>query len=187
MPLTNRDLATKVIARVEHLGQEASGFYIPDVIALIPEALKKLGISVHNSNDQTQIVLLQKIFTPAIAGTLGNQTVDLSTQTSLSEPIIVDPPFATVTHSSFTFRAEWVADSEMLNYTEADQGLLLYTVEGNTLYLKYGVEITSALAGNLSITASYIPLIASVPPQLQDTLVDILIGMLIPANVKPRK
>lgn len=171
---TAREIATQVLANLEHLGEEPGMYFIPDIAKMIPSTIREIVIDVVNAGKQDERKLLTKTFTVAIVNIADAfDTVDLTTPLTASEPMLLDLPFPGVTHpDSPSFELLRTADLRNLDFVNLSEGYDHYALDGNTLYINSSDE----LIGNLSIRAFYVPAVTNLPKQFESELISRLIA-----------
>lgn len=170
---TARSIATTVLAQAEHLSEEPSGIFLPDIAKLIPATIRELVIEIVNTGRPDERHLLTKTINPAIVSVSNDfDTVDLTSDLTSSEPILLDLPFPGVQHaSSQSGELLRVADLRNLRFAELSEGMDWYSIDGSTLYINASPELT----GNLKIRSYYVPAVTNLPQQFESELIQRLL------------
>lgn len=171
---TNRNIATTVIAEISHLGEETEGLYIPDIVKMIPDAIRDIVMEVGQVGLPDERKLFTKEFsipiTP-IGGDLDYNEVDLISSVNAADAMLIHLPFPRVFHglkSDDSFQELlYVADKANLDFFNLSDGFAGYAVDDRTLYLKSDPELT----GDLKIRSFYVPQVLSLPRQFEGKLV----------------
>ncbi len=171
---TARDIATQVLASIEHLGEEPGMYFIPDIAKMIPPTIREIVLDVVTAGKQDERKLLTKTFTAAIVPVADNfDTVDLTASLTAAEPMLLDQPFPGVTHpDSQSGELLRTSDLRNLGFVNLAEGYDHYAIDGNTLYINADPE----LSGNLSIRAFYVPSVTNLPKQFETELIKRLIA-----------
>jgi len=170
---TARQIATQVLALAQHLSEEPEGLFIPDIAKHIPTTIREMVIDIAMMGKQDDRHLLTKTITPAIVTVADDfDTVDLTTDLTSSEPILLDLPFPGVTHAtSQSGELLRVADFRNLKFVSTSEGMDWYSIQGATLYINASPELT----GNLTIQAFYVPLVTNLRKQFEPELINRLL------------
>lgn len=172
---TNRQIAEQVIAAVNHLGQESSGLYIPDIVKEIPNVIKQFVYWLADNGKPEDRKLFQKDFTVPIVTASGFDTGDLTTALSTAEPMFLHLPFNSVTHPDTQSGSElhYASDKNNLAFEDLTAGFDYYAVEGSTIYVSADPELT----GNLTIRSFYFPSMSNIKPQFEQEIVTRLVAI----------
>ncbi len=171
---TAREIATQVLANLEHLSEEPGMYFIPDIAKMIKPTIREIVIDVVNAGKQDERKLLTKSFTAAIVTVANNfDTVDLTAPLTAAEPMLLDLPFPGVTHpDSQSGELLRTADLRNLGFVNLAEGYDHYAIDGNTMYVNAEPELT----GNVSIRAFYVPAVTNLPQQFESELINRLIA-----------
>ena len=145
----------------------------PEIEQVLPTALSMLAERVAKSTEPSYSQLLKKDF----AVTVTNGTGSLTTPLTASEPLLVEYLPQAIAVTSSGVRLHYLPDRTQL---ELDRPRLFiwYTVDNSTLRTKNTDGSLTSLSTTVTITANYVPTLASVPDNLSDDLVEIVIGLL---------
>lgn len=169
---TARDIAEQVLAKATSFGEEAEGLFLPDVVNMIPSAIREMVIDIADNGNQSDRKLFQKDFTVAISVTSPYYTGDLTTSLAAAEPMYVHLPFPAVLHSSSqTGELLYKPDVSNLGFVTLEDGYDYYAVDGVVVSLNTLV----ALTGNLTVRSFYFPVVSALKPQFQTELVNRLL------------
>jgi hypothetical protein len=160
-------LIDRVLVRME--GKIAG----PEVEQILPTALTMLAKQVAESKEPSVCQLLKKDFTVTVTGGTGSLTTPLTA----SEPILLEYLPQALAFTSNGLQLHYLPDRVQLNL-ERSNLFIWYTVDNSTLRTKNTDGNLSTLATTVTITANYVPLIASVSDLLSDDLVDIVVALL---------
>lgn len=134
----------------------------------VPVALKEVAVKVAESNDESVRVQLQKDFTLSL--TAGKASV--SSLLNASEPALLKYPFVRVEHSSLSYPLQPVPSLLRLQIEPTNPDFGFYAVKSGQIHTKDTAGSLSALTGNLTVTAQYIPTLALLPNPLLPLLVE---------------
>lgn len=174
---TNRVIAETVLAQIRHNGEEPEGIYLPDIVRMIPDAIRDIVQAVADQGKQEERKLFQKEFSLSIVSVVDDfDTVSLSSSLSAaSDPMLLALPFPVVKHAdSQSGELLWRGDLANLGYAQTADGFDFYTVDGQTMYINADPELT----GTVKIKSFYVPTITNLPKQFEGELVDRLIAKL---------
>lgn len=165
----------KVFYRVaKGLSESKAGIYRFEIESMIDSALNRLGDKTADSADYA---VLQKTFNVNLSSGVGQLATDCVVRT-------VAPPRGSVLVAGQSFRCQWLGAIEDLEIGGRPTDFLYYTVRGSTngaIYI-YDGNGTPSTAATCSVIANYYPLqsagtFSTLPVQLQDDLIAILVGM----------
>lgn len=180
---TAREIGTRVISEIAQYGEEAEGYYLPDIAKMIPDCIREVLSRVIQSGDQGERALFTKDFVGAIVPQAGFDTVDLTSFLNAAEQMILSLPFAVSHPDTAEGELLWCADAKNLSFVSLSDGYNYYSVDGKTLLLNAEPELT----GNVTISSFYVPAIANLAKQFDTELVNcILMKLGITRQLKRR-
>jgi hypothetical protein len=148
------------------------------LLVLIPQALRRFPAKLEGDDRE----IYRKGFTVALTSGEGS----LSTHTNLTSEPMIPEDVVKVTHADAVSstnsegKLTRVGSSVALNYSRSTQ-FAYYAVEDNTLYTVMNNDRT-ALGGNATVRAGFVPLLATVKfqhePFLVQTLAEIAMGVI---------
>lgn len=170
---TAREIATQVLASVQHLTEEPGAYFIPDIAKMIPSAIREIVLDVVEQGRPDERKLLTKSFIVAITPVADDfDTADLTASLTAAEPMLLDLPFPRVTHpDSQSKELLRVADRANLEFAAIDEGYDWYAIDGNIIHINAEPE----LVGNLTIRAFYVPAVSNLPKQFETELINRLL------------
>ncbi len=140
----------------------------PEIEGILPLALSKLSVRVADSSDRP---LLRKDF--AITVTAG--VADLTTHLTATEPLLMECiNHAEIYSSGGTTPWQFLPDRVQLGLTRP-QMFIYFAIDKSDLRTRNTDGSLTSLGVSATITASYVPLLASVPVLLEDELVNLVI------------
>lgn len=168
--MTEASLLTAIKSHLTHQGEEAAGIFLPDLYTLIAPALLALSRRVSSSRELSNMLLA----TQSVSTTSGTPAEGLFTAT-LPTTILSKPPFrqVNITHEDGTLeRALYSAvplryDANCVTYLPCPY----YSVVGTSLQILIPEGRTTSPA-SVSITATFVPTIVTLPAQLETQLID---------------
>lgn len=134
----------------------------------VPVALKELAVKVAESPDESVRAQLQKDFT----ATLTTGRAPLAGLLSAAEPALLKFPIVRVEHVSLLYPLMPVPSLLRLQIEPANPDYGFYTVKSGQVHTKDTTGSLTALTGNLTITAQYVPTVALLPNPLLPLLVE---------------
>lgn len=178
MAVLNSLLVTeKTLIRIPlELDREAETFLRYAIAQWIPDALFRLARKVSESDDRATMQLLQRDYSLVCSGGLGQLSAATGTNVAI-EPFFydrIDP--STVTTSSSSFRVQYVVHPGQLDLPRPKQ-FLYYTVTDSKVIVKNTDGLTTSFSGTLNFSANFLPLLGSVPLQLQSRFFDEMVGI----------
>src|SRR5258708_2059600 len=172
-------LTEKVLTRIPiDLDREQEVFLRYAVGQWIEDALYRLARKVSESTDRATKQLLQRDYTLALTSGSGL----LSGALFQGNPVTTEPFFydridpSTVTHSSSPYKIQYVEHPSILDLSRP-RAVIYYTVSDGRVLTRNTDGATNTLGGTLAFTANYIPLLTSLPAQLESTLLDEMMGI----------
>ena len=171
------DIAHRVISEVAHGSEEATGIFLPDVIAMIPTTLNEMCRQIDRSGDGNLQHLISRQFTGTIVDDTEFDYVELDNSSFMSatEPLILNPPFRTVDHSTLTETILYCPDHDNLAYKDVDEDFAYYAIKVvSSTSTRLLLNSASALTGSISLIGSAVVLVTNLPPELEQMLVDML-------------
>jgi hypothetical protein len=147
----------------------------------VPTALKALARLV--ADDDSLRHLLTKVFTVAITAGQGS----LATHLTATEPLLLDKlGKATIYLDGLIFPVTLAPDRAYLSLDTSSRPFV--AVEDQVLYVKGEDGLTGTYTGDAALSsASYVPLLSSLPVSLNDKFVPLVAGMLMPAASRRSK
>lgn len=171
--LTRAQLAEKAWIRANPTGdEESTSLYIPDVESMIDDAVDKVCEMVAESGEYQRI---QTSFSVGLSGGQGTLPDSVMPNT------ILNARGGRVLHSSLIYPLTYLPNISDLKYPQAGGSELgFYNVQGGNssggiIYASSGTG--AALTGTLTILACAYQTFASLAPELEDMLVEVLAGM----------
>lgn len=178
MALTNLIAINRALAYLDEAGTPAA--YPADVQTLIGDALKRFAVVVAASETDRQ--LLRKDYSITITSGVGSFAAAMATT---EPPLIEAIPTAYLVITSGASPMQYLPDRAQLTLTRP-LGFFIYWSydEGNLRTRNTDGSLTS-LSTTVTATMQYIPLISSVPSQLENRLIEILVEMLKTRGAMP--
>ena len=175
--MTVLELIDRVLSR---LG-EPNIIFGPEIEAALPTCLNRFGDLV--SKTVWQRNLLEKDFTVTVASGVG----DMTTALTASEPLIIEGmPNNEVFLTGVLIPAQYLPELPQLKL-DRPKLVAYYTVHGSSLFIRNTDGSLTSYTGTVTIHGSYIPAIASVPDQLKDMFVDVVVDYLQPQPAQPEQ
>jgi hypothetical protein len=181
--MTSQNLIERVIERI--------GLFFPvdqhtalrgRLGVLVSDARQKLAEEV--SRDPQRKHLLRKTF-PVVAASAG--VASLASLTGASEPILLDSlRGGTIYAEGIELPLQYLPDRVGLQLSRSPV-FGYYAVDGSQLIIKAQDGTLNSYAGNLTITASFVPLLANLPVELEDDLVNVVAGLAAPPRVRTKE
>lgn len=169
MALTNLTAINRALAYLDEDGTPAA--YPADVQTLIGDALKKLALTVAAHPDNRQ--LLRRDYSITITSGTGS----LATALATTEPPLIEAlPSAHLLITSGTNPMQYLPDRAQLSLTRPLGFFIYWTNDESTIRTRNTDGSLSSLSTTITATCNYIPLISSVPTQLEDQFVALLAG-----------
>lgn len=148
---------------------DLSGF---DIEAAAPSCLTKLAESVARSPDRQ---LLVKDFEVTVTSGIG----DLTDALTAAEPLLISEiPSGNLYVTSGTTPLQFLPDRTQLGLTRPKM-VGYYSIDNNNLRTRNTDGSLTSLNTTVTITGSYVPTLASVPDQLSDELVALVVEYLV--------
>jgi hypothetical protein len=173
MAITTAIAAQRVLDRLTQNGEDASGLYLPDIEAMIPDALTRIAVRVAEGDSYAE---LQKDY--ALTITAG--VADISTQ-----PILMDYLNQGIVLVG-SVMAKWVPRFESLFGASVQSDVYHYAVRNRKLYFKNIADgsVTTLTASGTG-QFNYIPQISELPTRLESELTQELVNMVHERGLTP--
>lgn len=174
MAFDEETAATRARAHITSEGEDNVGYTVPRIMALIPEALNRLGVKVSTSDDREEF---QVTLTPGSGLTLAAGVATITDGTVIKNSIPMGGS-VTVTASGVKSLAKPLPNYNALfaNVVQAD--CFHYALLGVDIHFKDkstgAVDVITGTGVSISVTASRIPTLAQLSGRYQQELVDIL-------------
>jgi hypothetical protein len=170
-----------VIEQVKSLVAPGAGQEFDYLVELnVPVVLKEVAIKVAESKDESVRAQLQKDFSI----TLTTGKAPIATMLSAAEPALLKYPLVRVEHTSLSYPLLPVPSLLQLQIKPISQDFGYYTLKSGQVHTKDTSGSLTALTGNLSVTAQYVPTLALLPNPLLPLLVEELVLRLKGLNLE---
>ena len=162
----------QIVDTIRERGLELDG---PEVDAALPAALNAFGDKIAKDARPDIRNLLRKDFSVTITSGTGS----LSTAFTASEPLIAENvKDGNLYVTSGTTPCQWLPDRTQLGLTRP-AFFIYYTIDGTTLRTRNITDGSlTSLSTTMTVTGNYVPLLSSVPSQLEDELVEEVIKVI---------
>jgi hypothetical protein len=161
--------AQATFARLVNKGVPAQNIKIPNLIALIPSALKRLaGALSQLPPESPKRQLLESATTVTLTAGVGDLA---ALETAGYLPDTIDP--GKISHSSSTYMLQQVPDEAALRFPWANY-FIYFCISGNKIKTRdvTGDDPLINLTGDLNVVAVKIPAITALPAQLETEFLD---------------
>lgn len=169
MALTNLTAINRTLSRMAEDGAPAA--YPADVLALIPDALKKFAQIVARNPDIAP--LLRKDFSVVVTSGTGSLVASLTA----AEPMLEEFMDSAYLVTTAGIQLQHLPDRTQLNLARPTM-IPYWTDDAGTLRTRNTDGSLTSLNTTITITSQYTPLISSVPSQLEELFIDTLTLML---------
>lgn len=174
MAFDEETVATRAREHITDEGEADVGYTIPRIMALIPEALNRLGVKVAASEDREEF---QVTLTPGSGLTLAAGVATITDDTVIKNSIPMGGS-VTVTASGVTAIAKPLPNYNALFASVTQVDLWHYAMLGTAIHFKDkstgAVDVITGTGVSVSVTASRVPTLAQVKGRYQQELVEIL-------------
>lgn len=162
--MTEAELLTAVNSHAEHLGEESSKFFLPDIYAFIDPCLYSLARRVAKSKDLSNSLLktFSIVITANVSGNLYTAAIPVD--------LLSNPPFRDVSIGEsypFLYNPNSLRISDCSDNLPADY----YSVVGELLQLLTEEDVTVSTT-NVSVTGIFVPTLSTLPADLEGQFVD---------------
>ena len=169
--MTNQQAIDRVMSRLAERDDTKDRVFPADLLPLIDDALTRFATVVAQDEEKSQ--LLRKDYTIAVASGTG----DLTASFTAAEPFMADFADGAYLVTTGGVQLHYLTDRTQLNLARPSM-IPYWTIDKSSLRTRNTDGSLSSLTTTVTATGQYIPLITSVPVQLEDTLIDILEDMI---------
>jgi hypothetical protein len=159
--------AQATFARLVNKGVPPQSIKMPNLVALVPDALKRLTKFLSTlPPEHPKRQILEAATTVTLASGVGNLA---ALEAANYLPDSIDP--GKITHSSSTYPLQQVADELQLTFPW-DTFFIYFCISGNKIKTRNTDGDLTTLTGSLNVVALLIPAIAALPEQLWTEFLD---------------